>query len=334
MLYLGMLLVAIYSLTPFLWAISTSLKSEDELFGPARLIPRNPSLENYLTLLSDGGFLRAFGNSVVVAGGSALLALFAGSFAAYALGRLRFRGKIPMLYAVLAMTGTPLENHLGELWAQLDAVEPGVLGDPELAWIGLTILLIGSIIAVPGLAIATAPAVFVAEAENSIESDAAAIYDTEIRNLPSPERPNTTLYLLAPSEDPGSLRVLAVYEIDFVPVSSPAGTYASARRYKNGTLTHYYDIFYEGGPGSLPVPSFVAFETTSRAAVAEGTAIDRFKIADWSPFYFVWLPDPAINPHKIANASPVAAASSPRSAYEHLGPRSSLSLVAPIFPNL
>jgi superfamily II DNA or RNA helicase len=28
----------------------------------------------------------------------------------------------------LAMTGTPLENHLGELWAQMDAVEPGVLG--------------------------------------------------------------------------------------------------------------------------------------------------------------------------------------------------------------
>ncbi|MCK9538971.1 SNF2-related protein [Dokdonella sp.] len=29
----------------------------------------------------------------------------------------------------LAMTGTPLENHLGELWAELDAVEPGLLGD-------------------------------------------------------------------------------------------------------------------------------------------------------------------------------------------------------------
>jgi superfamily II DNA or RNA helicase len=28
----------------------------------------------------------------------------------------------------LAMTGTPLENHLGELWAQFDAVEPGLLG--------------------------------------------------------------------------------------------------------------------------------------------------------------------------------------------------------------
>jgi superfamily II DNA or RNA helicase len=28
----------------------------------------------------------------------------------------------------LAVTGTPLENHLGELWAQMDAVEPGLLG--------------------------------------------------------------------------------------------------------------------------------------------------------------------------------------------------------------
>lgn len=29
----------------------------------------------------------------------------------------------------LAVTGTPLENHLGELWAHLDAVVPGLLGD-------------------------------------------------------------------------------------------------------------------------------------------------------------------------------------------------------------
>ena len=45
---------------------------------------------------------------------------------------------------------------------------------PELAWIGLTVLLLGSIIAVPGLAIATVPAVFASEAANSITADAAA----------------------------------------------------------------------------------------------------------------------------------------------------------------
>jgi len=31
----------------------------------------------------------------------------------------------------IAMTGTPLENHLGELWAQFDAVEPGLLGNDK-----------------------------------------------------------------------------------------------------------------------------------------------------------------------------------------------------------
>ncbi len=31
----------------------------------------------------------------------------------------------------LALTGTPVENHLGELWALFDAVEPGLLGDAE-----------------------------------------------------------------------------------------------------------------------------------------------------------------------------------------------------------
>ncbi|MFP5304296.1 MAG: DEAD/DEAH box helicase [Gammaproteobacteria bacterium] len=32
----------------------------------------------------------------------------------------------------LAVTGTPLENHLGELWAQIDAVEPGLLGSERV----------------------------------------------------------------------------------------------------------------------------------------------------------------------------------------------------------
>src|SRR5699024_5710103 len=29
----------------------------------------------------------------------------------------------------LCMTGTPLENHLGELWSQMDLAAPGLLGD-------------------------------------------------------------------------------------------------------------------------------------------------------------------------------------------------------------
>ena len=105
--YLVVAVIVVYTLTPFVWAISTSLKGEGELFGPARLIPQNPSLTNYVNVLSSAPFMRSLGNSVLVAGGSALTALAAGSLAAYALGRLRFRGKTAMLYAVLAMTMFP-----------------------------------------------------------------------------------------------------------------------------------------------------------------------------------------------------------------------------------
>ena len=105
--YLVVAVIVVYALTPFVWAISTSLKSESELFGAARLIPRDPSLKNYVNVLASAPFMRSLGNSVIVAGGSALIALTAGSLAAYALGRLRFRGKTAMLYAVLAMTMFP-----------------------------------------------------------------------------------------------------------------------------------------------------------------------------------------------------------------------------------
>ncbi|MFY7915970.1 MAG: DEAD/DEAH box helicase, partial [Rubrivivax sp.] len=46
----------------------------------------------------------------------------AGSLAAKAVRRLNARHR-------LALTGTPLENHLGELWAQFDFLMPGFLGD-------------------------------------------------------------------------------------------------------------------------------------------------------------------------------------------------------------
>ena len=117
--YLLVLLVAAYALLPFVWAISTSLKSENELFGAATLIPANPTLVNYQSVFSSGPFMRSLLNSVFVAGGSAVLALTAGSFAAYALGRLRFRGKQAMLYAVLAMTMFPQISVLSGMYGNV-----------------------------------------------------------------------------------------------------------------------------------------------------------------------------------------------------------------------
>ena len=114
--YLVVALIVVYALTPFIWALSTSFKTEDDLFGAARLFPREPTTKNYTYVLGDAGFMSSLVNSVIVAGGSSLTALTAGSLAAYALGRLRFRGKTPMLYAVLAMTMFPQISILSGLY--------------------------------------------------------------------------------------------------------------------------------------------------------------------------------------------------------------------------
>ena len=167
-----------------------------------------------------------------------------------------------------------------------------------------------------------------------VEPTSAAIYDSAIRNVPANDRPNLSIYMLAPETDNGYIRVRSVYEIDLISAGTVGGTYASVRRYRNGSLTHYYDIHYPAGPGDPFQPLFVVFENKSLEAVDEGPAIDRFKIAEGSPFYLIWLPDPAINPFAVEPWTDVEPASSPRAAYEHMTGKTSFMTALPMFPNL
>lgn len=109
------LAIAIYCLFPFYWALSSSFKSERQLqMTPATLYPRNPSnlalaptLINYKNVLDNEPFMRGLLNSLIVAGLTTLLALIVGTFAAFALGKLRFPGKTPTYYLILSMTMFP-----------------------------------------------------------------------------------------------------------------------------------------------------------------------------------------------------------------------------------
>lgn len=165
------------------------------------------------------------------------------------------------------------------------------------------------------------------------EPTSAGIYDRTIRTVPPTDRPQASIFMLAPENDNGYVRVHAIYEIDLIATTSPVGSYASVRRYKNGSLTHYYDVFFESGPGDDFAPLFVTFEREARASLNEGIAIDRFKIAEGNPFHLIWLPDPAINPYKQAAWTPVESASSPRAAYEHMAGKTSFLVALPMFPS-
>lgn len=114
--YVIIFVIAFYALFPFYWAFSTSLKEENEMFSRASYVPREPSLVNYEAAFDNDNFLRSFLNSAFVSGSTAALAIVIGSFAAYALGRLQFRGRTVMLYAVLAMTMFPRISILSGLY--------------------------------------------------------------------------------------------------------------------------------------------------------------------------------------------------------------------------
>jgi trehalose/maltose transport system permease protein len=127
--WLLVLLIVVWMLFPFYWAINSSLKTEAQLqMTPATFVPRDPatndisfSLDNYKAVFQNDAFLRGFVNSAIVALSVTLLALAIGSFAAFALGKLRFRGRTPSLYLVLAMTMFPQVAVLSGLYAMIVA---------------------------------------------------------------------------------------------------------------------------------------------------------------------------------------------------------------------
>lgn len=109
--------IAIYTLFPFYWAVVSSLTPASLLFvTPTRYFPSDPTLSSYLTVFNNPLFRRALLNSIFVAGSTVLLSLLIGSFGAYALGRLTFRGKSLVLYTILSMTMFPAIAILGSLF--------------------------------------------------------------------------------------------------------------------------------------------------------------------------------------------------------------------------
>lgn len=123
---LGM--IVIFTLFPFYWAFNSSFKTEQELFEPASYLPRNFTTINYESVLTNDAFIRALGNSSLVSGITVTLALVVGAFAAYALGRLEFRGRKIMMYLVLSMTMFPQISILSGLF--IIVREAQVYGSP------------------------------------------------------------------------------------------------------------------------------------------------------------------------------------------------------------
>jgi multiple sugar transport system permease protein len=115
---LGVLLLMV--LFPFYWMTITSFKSEDQMRSLVSMFWPSPVVfENYEQLLRKTDFTRWFTNSAIVAVSSTLLATAVGTIGAYALARLRFRGRAFMSSATLITYLVPPSILFIPLYAQI-----------------------------------------------------------------------------------------------------------------------------------------------------------------------------------------------------------------------
>lgn len=103
-IYLGLVLLSLVFVVPWVWMVSTSLKSPDELARwPPTWVPRTLRFDNYAEVFRQVPFLRYLGNTVFVTVFSVVGAVVSNTVVAYGFACLRWPGR-DAVFAVLIAT--------------------------------------------------------------------------------------------------------------------------------------------------------------------------------------------------------------------------------------
>jgi len=121
-----LLALAVWTVYPVLMTLAISFKSRADVSADPGLIPSNPTLDGYRSVLERQGFQDAFINSMVVGLGTSLLTVLLAVPAAYAFARFRFRGRhLLLLFTLLPrlLPGLGLMVPLYRLAVALGAID-------------------------------------------------------------------------------------------------------------------------------------------------------------------------------------------------------------------
>lgn len=105
----GLFILAVVWLFPVFWLVLTSFRADSGQFV-SYIFPKHYTLDNYKYILSGDvnfPFVKWFGNTLVVSIASCLLSTFITVSMAYALSRLRFRMKKPVMKIALVLNMFP-----------------------------------------------------------------------------------------------------------------------------------------------------------------------------------------------------------------------------------
>lgn len=99
---------ALFAGLPVLWMISSSFKTNSEIFAlPPKLITENFSWDAYTSILTDPVKIRFFVNSYVVATAVTILTLFVGVMAGFAFSRYEFPLKKSLNVVIVSVQAVP-----------------------------------------------------------------------------------------------------------------------------------------------------------------------------------------------------------------------------------
>jgi len=104
--YLLIAFILVYTVFPFYWAVVSSLKTGSSLFE-VDFLPPDPAWTNYVSIFREQPFARNILNSIFISVVTVALSLLLALAAAYALGRIQFRGRSSLLLLVLAVSMFP-----------------------------------------------------------------------------------------------------------------------------------------------------------------------------------------------------------------------------------
>jgi len=102
--HLVLICISIITFFPFLWMLSSALKTKDEVFNfPPTLIPQIPQWNNFVQVFKEAPFARYMGNSLFVASIEVIFQVISAAMIAYALTQFKFKGK-KILFAIIMGT--------------------------------------------------------------------------------------------------------------------------------------------------------------------------------------------------------------------------------------
>ena len=101
LLYIVVIDICVLILYPYFVMVCTALKERGEIFSGENIFPKVAIWQNFIDIWSKAKMGRYMLNSLIVAGGSTLIAMICGIPAAYALSRMKFKGQTAFLGLII-----------------------------------------------------------------------------------------------------------------------------------------------------------------------------------------------------------------------------------------